>query len=194
MPGWAFVIGVFALGHPLPDGHIERAIQVQVYPARVEIRYYLGINGNTVGARWKQASPGAAVPADPEEALVQYCTGLSPKLGRRITVTVNGEKRPVRSARCSRIFKHHIQFECVYHIDIEAGETPQKLAIIDGNFRETPGSHRMALKGRDGVYVLDTTAPAILARVQRIPWDEMTDEQREMATHIEGMFVRPTPP
>jgi hypothetical protein len=51
----------------------------------------------------------------------------------------------------------------------------------------------MAIKGREGAFVLDATVPPILARVERIPWSEMTKQQKQAATRIEGSLVTPPP-
>lgn len=193
MPGWCFAIGILASGHSLPDGHVERAVQVLVYPSRIEIRYLIGINDNTVTERLKQSELPAAIPAESDAALLEYGKRIFPELAGRIAVTLDGQHQPVRPMERSRIYKHHVQLECVYHIAIGGSEAPRKLTIVDKNFHDAPGAHRMAIKGREGAFVLDATAPPILARVERIPWTEMTKEQKLAATRLEGSLVTPPP-
>ena len=193
MPGWCIVIGVLTFGHPLPDEHVERAVQVTAYPDRIEIRYFIGINDNTVAEQLRRMQPAAASSAESEAALSEYAKRIFPKMADHIAVSLDGKGQTVKPEKWSPVYKHHVQLECVYHISVGAHETPRRLEIVDKNFRETPGAHRMAIKGREGAFVLDASAPPILARVERIPWSEMTKEQKNAATRIDGSLINPTP-
>jgi hypothetical protein len=108
-----------------------------------------------------------------------------------MVVTLDGRRQTLRPIEQTRVYKHHVQLECVYHIPIGTSETPQKMALVDKNFHDAPGAHRLAIKGRGGAFVLDATAPPILARVERIPWTEMTKEEKIAATRLESSLVIP---
>jgi hypothetical protein len=190
---WCVAIGVLALGHPLPDQHVERAVQVTVYPSRIEIHYFLGVNDNTVADWLRQFAGSEELPDAADAAFVEFSQRIFPQLAKQIAVTIEGKRHTVRLKEHARVYKHHVQLECVYQVPVEPDESPRALTIVDGNFRSAPGAHRMAIKGREGAFVLDATAPPILARAERIPWSEMTKEQKYSATRVEGSLVIPPP-
>jgi hypothetical protein len=194
MTAWCVVFGVLTLSHPLPDQHVERAVQVTVYPSRIEIHYFLGINDNTV-ADWLRQFSGREEPPDtPDAAFAEFSKRIFPQISKQLAVTIEGKRCVLQPQEHARVYKHHVQLECVYQVPVEPDESPRALTIVDDNFSTAPGAHRMAIKGREGAFVLDATAPPILARVERIPWNEMTKEQKYFATRIEGSLVIPPPP
>ena len=181
---------VLLLGHVLPDGVVERAVQVTVYPDRLEIRYQVGFNPKTLARHLQQLAPDSPVPDDPDEALARYRELILPRLAQRLNVRVDGQRREVLLIEARRIFRHHAQLECVLHVPIEAPYASTRLQLEDENFPDAPGSHRMAVKGRAGVEVTESNAPPILARAERIEAAKLGPEQLASRRVIKARFQR----
>ena len=181
---------VLLLGHVLPDGVVERSVQVTVYPDRLEIRYQVGFNPKTLARQLQQLAPHSPVPDDPNEALARYRELVLPRLAQRLNVRVDGQQREVLPIEARRIFRHHAQLECVLHVPLEAPYASTRLQLEDENFPDALGSHRMAVKGRAGVEVTESNVPPILARAERIEAAKLDPEQLASRRVIKARFQR----
>ncbi len=185
---FAAALLLLGFGHVLPDGVIERAAQVTIFPDHVEIRYHIGCNEATLADQLRQLDPQHAPPADADEGFERYREAILPKLAQQIQVHVGDQPREVEPVESKRIFLHHAQVQCTYRVPIAPPETATGLRIHDTSFPDTPGSHRLAAKGRAGVVVTDTNVPPILARVEWRDVEQLSEEQLEERRRIEARF------
>ncbi len=179
-------LSLMVLGHRLPDHVVERAVQVTVYPQRIEIVYQIGFNEVTLAEQLRSLAPDVPVPDSPEQTLEIYRQRILPRLADGLQVQLDGKPVTVQPREARRATLHHAQLECVMEVPLSSDDPPVSLKVHDQNFASDPGGHRMAAKGRDGPRLLNNSVPPILARVAQVPDDQLSDEQRASRRWIEA--------
>jgi hypothetical protein len=157
--------------HSLPDNHLERGVQVLVFPDRVEIHYRLGLSDRQVFAELEYLGDPHSATDDIAAALPRYRRHMADSMANHLSVRVDGELRPVSFRNVYREERHHVRFVVVCGADVSVGSQPVKMEVRD----ETPPGaaavecRRMALRGRTGVVVTESTGKTTLVRVPRRP-------------------------
>lgn len=165
----AVAILTTVLGHPLEDDFFDRGIQVLVLPDAVLVRYELVVSDKTAQSQLRSLMQEQPIPADRSAMFEQYRESLFPIIGRGLTLTVDGEKRELLPVKSEILGRHHTRLEFTYEAKF-ASEAAWKhtLELSDGNFPGKTGSRQIALKGREGVDVVESTAGIDLVRVGRV--------------------------
>jgi len=157
--------------HSLPDGHLERGVQVLVFPQRLEIHYRLGLTDAQVIAELRSLGDSEAPQDNAAAALLRFRELTADVLPSQLSVRIDGESRPVSFRDVYREERHHVRFVVVCEADISVNSQPVRIEVRD----ETPSGaaaiecRRMALRGRRGVEVTASTGEAALVRVPRKP-------------------------
>jgi hypothetical protein len=152
-------------GDPVPDGLIHRGIQVVARPNGIDVRYQLGLSDSMVRDELQRmTTEGAQVPAGAAEALMQYRDVVNKKLPERMTARIDGNAVELKPLRADLIRQHHMQIECAYRIEFTVGDQPSRLELRDDNFPDMPGDHRIAMKARGQVRILQSNQGQLLTR------------------------------
>jgi hypothetical protein len=179
--------------HPVPDGAIFRGIQVTVRSDRIEIRYQLGLNDQTIQQELERlAPPDAEIPEDPGQAVRIYRDVMFPELPKEISVTIDGQPQRLKLRRADVMRLPHVQIELMYHVDYAATAVPAQFVLVDENFPRVPGYHLAALRAR-GVAVLETDAEPVLSRLARIHDPEGEAELMNLAVRRVEAVIGSTP-
>ena len=185
---------VLALGHPalarghdLPDGEIERRVQVSVKPDCVLVQYSLTMNGATLKKVLHQhrQKPAETLPA----MWKQYQKIVLPSLHKRLCLTVEGERAPLKPIRADFSGWGHPRLTCLLKAEVVLTHQLQTIVVADSNFLDVPGSYRLAMKGRSGVKMEKSTVPALASRAKPVVLSKLTKFQKEAAARAEGEFV-----
>jgi hypothetical protein len=156
-------------GHVLPDGFVERGVEVLVFPDRAEVHYRLGLSDGQMREELTRASISEGIIPDLDAAWSRYRDLIAMKIVRGVVVRVDGEPRPLRLVSVEPWVTHHVSLQVIGCVDIEAGEKPMSIDVRD----ELPlgpdvrGVTRLALRGRQEVEIVECTGPANLVRAER---------------------------
>jgi ABC-type nickel/cobalt efflux system permease component RcnA len=183
--------GAAALGHPLGPRTFDRAIQVVVFPERLEVIYELGIGELTLATELLALVEPGRAPADQRGAVELYRDQMAPILGRGLIVKVNQVEQPVALARTEYEIRDHARLTFVFRAPLPGGAAELSILVQETNFSGERGYLRMALKGRLGVEVLRSTRPAIVERLPLLASWEMTPEEEEASRFVRATLRRP---
>ncbi len=186
--------------HDLKDGVVERDVQVVVFPDRVEIQYTVEMNPRTRDEHLEQMAANGKIQS--KESLGNHATRLGPGVtsvrlawdGYReilgdllvegFSLNIDSKQQTVELVSSETIEKHSIKLYFVFSAKFQVMTVDQPLALRDQNFKDHAGYHRMAIKGRRGVEVLDANVPIIVSRVKRVDWSKLTEQQQQNASIV----------
>ncbi|MFN3189811.1 MAG: hypothetical protein ACE361_04755 [Aureliella sp.] len=172
------------LAHELGDGVVERDLQIVVFPDRAEFQYSFEMNLATMRRFHGAFKNAGTLPEDQRQAWDVFRKAIASSLGDKIEVSISGKRCPLKLKSSETIEKHSIKVAHVFVCDFHAGEKSQAIEIHDKNFSDAAGYHRVAIKGRRGVQVEDSTAPVIVSQQLRNAWQKMSKEDREARVHV----------
>jgi hypothetical protein len=157
--------------HPLPDGQVERAVQVLVFPERIEMQYQVGLSDRQVLAELDRLGEANDAEDDPSAALLRYGQLVAERLPSRLTVRVDARVRPVALRDLRWDERHHVRFVVVCEASVSVVSRTVRIEVRD---QTSPGAaviecRRMALRGRRGAIVTESTGETALVRVPRRP-------------------------
>lgn len=166
--------------HELPDGEVERRVQIVVKPDVVLIEYSLAMNEATLA---KEIHRLGEEPAEElAEKWHQYRQVMLPQLPKHIRVIVDGERVALHAVRADYTGWSHVHLSCLLKAEIKLTEKRASILVSDANFPKTPGQYRIAMKGRSGAMVNDATVPPIISRAKPVALVDLTEEQKTAAT------------
>ena len=190
-----FLLGLFLLlrlaasvhAHELPDGEIERRVQVVVKPDVVLVEYSLAMNEATLD---KELHRFSEKPAEKlAEKWNQYREVILPQLPKHMRVTIDGERVSLQAVRAVYTGWSHVHLTCLLKTEIEMGRERTSIVVTDTNFPKTPGHFRFAMKGRSGATIENATVPPTLSRAKPVALAELAKPQREAAAKAKGEIV-----
>ena len=177
------VLATELLGHPIPDGMIERGVQVTVYPSRVEIHYFLGASDNTfVNARPKRKTDRLADHGRSPFEL--YRDWAVKEIGKHLRISLDGKAIAFGAPKGHFVRQHHARIELVFVAPIKLGGEWDKLRVTDSNYRDFPGVHRVGIRCRGGTERRPSNVPEMFSRAPRRDWRKLDRQQRRDITDV----------
>ncbi|MEM9826040.1 MAG: hypothetical protein AAF958_05600 [Planctomycetota bacterium] len=177
-----------ASSHELPDGEIERRVQVVVKPDRVLVEYSLVMNKTTLAAQLRKG--GLQPAADLSDMWKQYEKIALRSLPKDLQLDVKGAKVPVQPLRASYTGWSHRHLVCLLKADVSFDQERTKIVVTDANFPDVPGSYRIALKGRSGVNIDDASVPQLVSDAKSVYPAKLPKSKKQAALTAEGQVVR----
>ena len=191
-----FLIGVIlivsnsvrAQAHELPDGAIERRVQVTVKPDRVLIEYSFTMSNATLKTelRKHKQKPAETLSANWK----QYQTIILPLLQQHLHVTVDGKRSAVESIRANYTGWSHGHLTCLFKANCQLNDKAVPIAVTDGNFPDAPGAYRLAMKSRSGATMRESNVPTLITQAKPVAFERLNKQQKQSATRAVGVFSR----
>ncbi|MEO1527444.1 MAG: hypothetical protein AAFX06_18605 [Planctomycetota bacterium] len=180
----ALVLGCWspARSHELPDGEIERRVQVIVRPDKVSVQYSLAMNRTTLETQLRQLGEQPAETVD--TVWRQFQKAIPRVLAKRMTVTVDGQATTLKPVRADFSGWSHRHLVCLLAAPTELTAEPQRVVVKDANFAGSPGDHRIALKPLSGAKMRNATAPPTVSRAEPVRLKGSSNRE----VKAEGMF------
>ncbi|MEM8732978.1 MAG: hypothetical protein AAGG44_02070 [Planctomycetota bacterium] len=194
--GWLAIVSVVdavlptsaGLAHELKDGVVERDLQVVVFPDRAEFQYSFEMNFATMRKLFEGLKSDKTLPDDERAAWDAFRKVVASSLSEKIEVSIGGKRRHLKLKSSETIEKHSIKIAHVFVCDFTPEEKAQTIDLHDKNFAKAPGYHRVALKGRRGIQIEESTAPIIVSQQLRNAWEKMSAKDRESRVHIRALL------
>ena len=176
----ALLHSVLAKAHELPDGFIEREIQVTVKRDRILVSYAIAMNRVTLAQELKKL---VDEPTDViEDQWEQFREVIPQVLAEQIALRFAGQSVELIPQRADFTGWSHVHLNCLLAADIELSNTPKNLELRDTNWLETPGDYRIAMKNRSGVRIGKPNVPAMVAKSKRVDLTKLSEQERSAAT------------
>jgi hypothetical protein len=176
----------FTHAHELPDGEIERRVQVTVKPDRVLLQYSLAMSKATLE---KELRKHKQKPSGTFSGMwKQYQRVILPSLQKHLRVTVDGKCLPVKGLRADYTGWSHRHLTCLLKTDIQLTEDAMTIVVIDGNYPDEPGNYRIAMKARSGATMKTSNVSPLVMRAKPVVLAKLKKEQKKVATRAEGSF------
>lgn len=176
-----------AMGHQLPDGAVERQVQISVKRDRVLVEYTLAMNELTLTKELKKQGVEPALTMS--EMWKQYQKIALRSLPEKINVTVGGDRIELQSVRASFSGWSHQHLACLFKAELSPKQSKMAIVVKDDNFPEAIGDYRIALKGRSGAKIQDASVPTMISRAKPVAMEKLTKRERKAATKAEAVLV-----
>lgn len=167
-----FALAGFAQAHGLPDGVIERGVQIDISPETVLVQYRIGLTPNTLHEELTRLdNPDPKDKSDPsaDDLYRRYARAVEPLLLKDLRLTV-GETTLMPNVLAVRTLSdHHAQIEILLGASLPMRLEPGReyeLRFLDSHFPDT-GFLLVGVRGRDRVEVVDSDVPAVTIRAPR---------------------------
>lgn len=175
-----------ASGNELSDGELERRVQACVEPTCVFVRYTIGMNEATLR---EELGRHNVLPAEtPRGMWKQYQKTIVPLLSGPLHLSTEGKPSILKPVRAGYLDWRHSRLVCHFKADVLLTSESKKIVLRDGNFPDTPGHYRMAMKGRSGATTENPDAHSVVARTAPIALEKLAETQKELAIRAEGEF------
>ncbi len=173
--------------HELPDGELERRVQIVVKPNVVLVEYSLAMNEATLDKELHRL--GEKPNGELSEKWDQYRKMILPQLPKHMGVIVDGESVPLHAVRADYRGWSHVHLTFLLKAEIHTNRERTSILVTDANFVETPGHYRIAMKGRSGTTIENSTVPPMLSRAKPVLLSELARPKREAASRAKGQIV-----
>lgn len=176
-----------ARGHELPDGEIERRVQVSVKPDCVLVEYSLGMNEATLEKELRKhgQKPGDTL----SDKWSQYQKIVLPSLAKNMQVTIDGDGQRPKPLRADYSGWSHRHLLCLFKVDVKLSRKPTTIVVTDRNFLDTPGKYRIAMKGRSGAKLEKSSVPPTVSRARPVELSKLSQKKKQTAARAFGQFV-----
>ena len=180
-------LSVPARCHELPDGQIERRVQISVKPDCVLVEYSLGMNEATLEKELSKSERKAA--ATLSARWKQYQKIVSRSLPGKLQLTIDGVRSPLKAFRSDSSGRGHSQLTCLLRADIALTRQLKTIVVTDASYPDTPGHYRIAMKGRSGVLLKKSSVASTVSRAKPSDLTKLNKKRKKSATRAEGVFV-----
>lgn len=195
--GFGFVfLGPSARAHDIPNARVDRAIQVDLRPARLTIDYEVSLSELTL-TRDLRNLIGALPEGDRSDWFDRYGKETAPLNAKGLLVTIDGRPLSLHTRGFDLKTEEHPQY--TFHFEAELPASG-RLKVQDTNFESSEGSSRLALRGQDGLVLQGDSLPSDVQQIAIQPLWMMSDleERRTKQATIEFQTARlevntPTP-
>lgn len=175
--------------HEWPPGVIDRALQVDVWPDRIDLEVRLGLSAPTVLEELKSRLEDDSLIADlPEQRIEQLRDLVLTELARVIELRIDGVPvsfTPVGSELSS---KHHILFFCYFEAHCQIVDRPVEIVIHDRSFPKLENQLRLALRPRRTKRLRSNVEPLVI-RSDRIMLNELPSDIQKDARRIRAIVA-----
>ncbi len=176
-----------ARGHELPDGEIERRVQVSVKPDCVLVQYSLAMNEGTLE---KELRKHGQKPAETFALKWKQYEGIILRsLPTHMRLTIDGKPSAFKPIRADYSGWSHRHLTCLLKAEILLAEQRKTIILTDSNLLNTPGSYRIAMKGRSGAKMENSTVPPLVTRAKPVKLTSLTNKQKQVATRAQADFA-----
>lgn len=176
-----------AHGHELPDGEIERRVQVTVKTDGILIEYSVAMNETTLD---KQLRTHGVVPVENlSKKWNQYKALILPLIAKRMHLKVADQPLQCKPVRADYAGWSHGHLNSLVRADISLSGQAKSISVSDKNFTDVPGSYRIAMKARSGVKLVNSTVPLLTSKAKSVDLLKMPISEREAATSALGKIM-----
>ncbi len=175
----------FVLAHDIPNARVDRAIQVDVHPGRIEIDYEVSLSELTLAQDLRNLI--GSLPGSDRQALFErYGQETGPLNAKGLWVFVDGREIALTETGFSLAVEEHPRF--TFHF--EASLPPQGLLKVqDTNYAGSEGTSRLALRSHSGVSIKGNDGPTNVQDVPVRPVWQLNDAEERRTRQIEVTFA-----
>lgn len=172
----------------MPFEIINRSVQIEILPKWIEVEYQLGFADQTLREEIQKLAPEEEIPEHIPAALEMYRDLVFPLLAEKMELRLDDRPVELLPVEGDLTQGHHTRLTCRYRLMRQTTEEPTQLEFFDRNFLGHRGSHRIALKGRLGVTLLESTTEIDLKRIHSQDLSTLSQEEQMAAHRVEATF------
>ena len=176
------------LAHIVPDGHIERAVQVVVHDRRIEIEFRISISEKT---QQQIFSDNSHANENTKTAKEYFCKWISKKITEHTFVTANGQKLKLVLVKVVPNARRHVDYAVFVETNLPNDCEKMQLQVHSRALIEFPGNWRGAIKTKGSAMVGKTDAAPILIRAQPIELVDLDKSERNEKESISATILIP---
>lgn len=175
-----------AAGHPLGARTFDRAIQVIIEPAGLRIQYELTVSDLTVTLELPRL--GETAPIDPRAAAELFKTRVAPILATGLDVTLAGSTAEATLTSSRVELADHVTVIAHFYVPGPPVGSVATLSLVDLNFEQERGYHRVACRAAEGATLIASSAPADVLAMPLIPTWELTPEEEAARGRLDATY------
>lgn len=180
-----------AIAHVVPDGHIERAVQVVVRDRSIEIEIRVGINEKTQSQIIKKLSDNDV---DPEQLSEHFQNWISKQVVEHTNVVIGTEQIKPSLVKVVPNARRHVDYAIFLTATIPPGIEEINLTVENNSMSEFPGNWRGAIKTKGNAMIGRTDNAPILIRAESINLTDLEANNRKAVEKISATLLIPITP
>ena len=191
--GLILLLGITsAHAHELPDGEIERRVQIVVKADCVLVEYSLAMNQVTLAKELRKN--GVNPVKDFSQKWNQYRDLILPLLAKQLYLELDGKPLQLKPVSADYAGWSHRHLTALMRANVTLAEQSKTISVLDTNFPDALGNYRIAMKARSGVSLENSNVPLLTSRARSVQLCKMAKVEREAATRAAGeISVKVTP-
>ena len=180
-----------AFAHVVPDGHIERAVQVVVRDRSIEIEIRVGINEKTQLQIIKKLTDKNV---DPEQLNELFQNWISQQVVERTNVVIGTSQINPTLVKVVPNARRHVDYAIFLTATIPPGIEEIDLTVENNAMTAFPGNWRGAIKTKGDAMIGRTDDAPILIRAESINLTELEEYKRKAVEKISAKLLIPITP
>lgn len=182
------------LRHKLPDGFVERAVSVIVRDQTATIKYYFGVNDETMASLLEKCQPdqmsdGSETASETKQSdRTEQEKVLLKKLCEGLTVHNGDKSLELLPLKIVISPKHHFSYLAEFEFKITSNGQ-HDIVIEDTNFQEMESAVRYSLKAAGSTMLLQSNVAPIIIRANRHELHKLKPEKRTEACKIRATLA-----
>jgi hypothetical protein len=191
-----FLLSVLTCGsataHVVPDGQIERSVQVVVRDRTVQIEIRVHLNYKTQRSILKQAETDGLSEAPLDETEQKdFQQWLAKQVTDATDVTINGNHVKIDVGNVVANPRRHVDYSIFVEAEVPSGIDEAKLVVDCNSLIEYPGNWRGAIKTKGNAMIGRTDEAPILIRAKPVDLVKRSKDERKKIESVSATILIP---
>jgi nickel/cobalt transporter (NicO) family protein len=187
--GLWIALGPPARAHDIPNARVDRSIQVDLSPGRLDVAYEVSLSELTL-AQDLRALVGPLPGLDREALFDRYGRETGPLNAKGLLVSVDGGPVDLRARGFDLSVEEHPRY--LFHFEATL-PARGRLSLIDTNYAASEGASRLAVRGRASIEIRGYRGPSDVEQVPLRPTWQLSDEEERATKRADVEFAGPGP-
>jgi ABC-type nickel/cobalt efflux system permease component RcnA len=173
-----------AWSHDIPNQRVDRAIQVEIVPHKLQIDYEVSLTELTL-VQDLRALMGTLPKTENGGWLDLYGKVTGPLNAKGILVSVDGQPAALTCRDFHHVVEEHPRF--TFHFDLPLPDHG-RIEIRDNNFASSEGTSRLAVRSRGVAIKADGPLPVDVNQIAARPVWQLSDDEERRTKQVEFDF------
>lgn len=178
--------------HVVPDGQIERSVQVVVRDRTVQIEIRVHLNFKTQRSILNQVETDGLSEAPLDETEQKdFQQWLAKQVTESTDVSINGKQAKIDVGNVVANPRRHVDYSIIVEAEVPSGINEAKLVVDCNSLIEYPGNWRGAIKTKGNAMIGRTDEAPILIRAKPVDLVDRSKDERKKIESVSATILIP---